>query len=89
MQADRRISSGCNGDPLVESCTLGVVAAAREEHLSNIEQERQVAFARSWDNADAALADPEFRADLEAAIERVNASIAPRLSRDEFLDSTS
>lgn len=60
------------------------MAAAREEHLSNDEKERQAALDLSWAKGQDDLVDPERRAALEAALENVNTD-APRLSRSEFL----
>ncbi len=60
------------------------MTAAREEHLSEAEQERQAALDLSWAKAQADLADPARRATIEAALENVNTA-APLLSRAEFL----
>lgn len=67
---------------------MGFMAAASEQHLTEAEQALQAAYTRSWEAAQAALADPEFRAYLEGSLERVKASTAPRISGAEFLAST-
>ncbi len=50
----------------------------------SVEQARQ----RSREHAEQALEDPEFRAILEAAIERANRTQAPTLTKAEFLAQT-
>jgi len=69
------------------SVPLGSMAVRRDD-LSPDEQDRQRALDRSWAGAQEALKDPDFRARLEASIARVNASDAPRLTREEFLAET-
>ena len=63
--------------------------ATRHEALSDEQREAQTALNRSWEGARGALADPEFRATLEASIARVNAADSTlTMSRDEFLADT-
>jgi len=62
--------------------------AARHEHLTDDEQRRQRALDRSWTAAQAALSDEDLVADLQARIDRLRTSDAPRLSREEFLAQT-
>lgn len=62
--------------------------AMRHDDLSAEQLELKRAYERSWENAQRQLADPEFRAYLEASIERVNTSSAPGTSREEFLAAT-
>ena len=62
--------------------------SVRRDRLSAGEEERQRALDRSWAGAQAALKDEDFRTRLQASIERVNASEAPRLTREEFLAMT-
>jgi len=50
--------------------------------------ERQHALDRSWAQAQRDLADPAFRAELEASIERLNRSTAQPISGSEFLAQT-
>jgi hypothetical protein len=60
----------------------------RHDDLTEEQLELKRAYERSWEAAQETLADPEKRAWLEAAIERVNNSTAPRISREEFLAMT-
>ena len=62
--------------------------AMRHDDLTEEQLELQAAYQRSWDNAQRQLADPEFRAYLEASIERVNKSSAKPITREEFLAMT-
>lgn len=62
--------------------------AMRHDELNEEELERKRAVERSWEAAQRALADPEFRKDLDESIERVNRSDAPLLTSDEFLAQT-
>lgn len=62
--------------------------AMRHDDLTEEQLELKRDYERSWENAQRQLADPEFRAYLEASIERVNTSPAPRTSREEFLVAT-
>ncbi len=62
--------------------------AVRREDLNPEEQDRQRAFDRSWAAAQDALADPDFRARLQASIDRVNRSEARPMSGEEFLAHT-
>ena len=62
--------------------------ALRREDLSPEESARQSALDCSWFVARESLADPEFRARLEASIQRVSASNAPPMNREHFLART-
>jgi hypothetical protein len=63
--------------------------ALRGETLTSEQLNRQRALDRSWTAAQRDLADPEFRARLEAVIRRIDdGEPAPRLSREEFLGLT-
>lgn len=62
--------------------------AARHEDLNPEEQDRQRALDRSWAAAQEALDDSEFRARLQASIDRVNRSDARPMSGEEFLAHT-
>jgi hypothetical protein len=62
--------------------------AMRHDDLTEEQLELKHAYERSWDNAQRQLADPEFRAYLEASIERVNTSCAQRVGREGFLAAT-
>jgi hypothetical protein len=55
--------------------------ALRREDLNPEELARQRALDRSWSAARESLSDPEFRAYLEASIERVNLSVPSRSVR--------
>ncbi len=61
---------------------------ARREDLTEEQLALQRAYQRSWDVAPEFLADPQKRAWLEANIERVRQSPAPRMTREEFLAAT-
>lgn len=74
---------------MVVSTAQGVPEMAmRHDDLTEEQLQLKRAYERSWENAQRQLADPEFRAYLEASIERVNSSSAPRTSREEFLAAT-
>ncbi len=62
--------------------------AMRHDDLTEEQLELQRAYQRSWDAAQEALADPEYRAWLEENIERVNKSSATPITREEFLAMT-
>lgn len=62
--------------------------AMRHDVLTEEQLELQRAYQRSWDAAQEALADPEYRAWLEENIERVNTSSAKPITREEFLAMT-
>ena len=62
--------------------------AMRHDDLTEEQLELQRAYQRSWDNAQRQLADPQFRAYLEASIERVNKSSAKPITSEEFLAMT-
>lgn len=62
--------------------------AVRHEDLNPEEQDRQRAFDRSWAAAQEGLDDPDFRARLQASIDRVNRSDARPMSGEEFLAHT-
>ena len=63
--------------------------AIRHEQLNDEECARQAALDRSWQHAQTALADPEFRAYVERSIARVNASPSrATLTREQFLAQT-
>lgn len=62
--------------------------AMRHDELSEEELARKCALERSWEAAQRAMADPDFRKVLVESIERVNGSNAPLLTRDEFLAQT-
>ena len=65
-----------------------LAVAARREDLTKEQLALQRAYQRSWDVAQEFLAHPEKRAWLEANIERVRQSSAPRMTREEFLAAT-
>ena len=60
----------------------------RRDDLTEEQLELQRAYERSWENAQHQLADPGFRAYLEASIERVNQSAARPMTRKAFLAAT-
>ena len=60
----------------------------RREDLNPEELARQRALDRSWRAAQDSLSDPEFRAYLEASIERANLSDAKPISAEQFLAQT-
>lgn len=61
----------------------------RRTNVNDDEQALQRDLDRSWDRAQATLADSVKRARLEASIERVRASTSPtRLTAEEFLAQT-
>ena len=60
----------------------------RHEELSPEELALQEGLDRSWAHAQEALADPIFRSQLEASIERLNRSSATPISKREFLAQT-
>ncbi|HMJ77554.1 MAG TPA: hypothetical protein VK507_16365 [Iamia sp.] len=63
--------------------------ARRREDLSPEQLARQEGLDRSWAGAQRDLANPEFRAYLEASMRRIDAGEpAPMLTRDEFLAQT-
>lgn len=62
--------------------------AMRHDDLTEEQLELQRAYQRSWDAAQEALADPEYRAWLEENIDRVNKSSAKPITREEFLGMT-
>lgn len=62
--------------------------ALRREDLNPEELARQRALDRSWSAARESLSDPEFRAYLEASIERVNLPDAEPISAEQFLAQT-
>jgi hypothetical protein len=63
--------------------------ALRREDLTPEQLEHQRALDRSWAEAQAGLADPEFRAYLEDSIRQLDAKeSAPMLTREEFLAQT-
>ncbi len=62
--------------------------AVRHEDLNPEERDRQRALDRSWTAAQEALSDPEYRARLQASIDRVNRSDARPISGEEFLAQT-
>jgi hypothetical protein len=62
--------------------------ALRREDLNPEELARQRALDRSWSAAQESLSDPEFRAYLDASIERVNLSDAEPISAEQFLAQT-
>jgi hypothetical protein len=62
--------------------------ALRHDDLNPEESAKQSALDRSWRAAQDALADPEFRAYLQASIERVNRSDAEPISGQQFLART-
>ena len=74
---------------MVVSTVRGVPEMAmRHDDLTEEQLELKRAYERSWENAQRQLADPEFRAYLEASIERVNQSSARPMTREEFLAAT-
>ena len=63
--------------------------ALRREDLSPEQLARQEGLDLSWAEAQRELADPEFRAYLEASIRRIDEGPpAPTLTREEFLAQT-
>lgn len=62
--------------------------AVRHEDLTPEGQDRQRALDRSWAAAQTALSDPEFRAQLQTSIDRVNRSDARPITSKEFLAKT-
>lgn len=77
------------GGTIVVSTARGVPEMAmRHDDLTEEQLELKRAYERSWENAQRQLADPEFRAYLEASIERVNQSSARPMTREEFLAAT-
>lgn len=63
--------------------------ARRRDDLSPAQLEHQQALDRSWTEAQRSLADPEFRAYLEASLRRLESEEpAPTLTREEFLAQT-
>jgi hypothetical protein len=66
-----------------------MAVALRREDLSPEQLARQEGLDRSWAEAQRELADPEFRAYLEASIRRIDEGPpAPTLTREEFLART-
>lgn len=61
----------------------------RHEDLSDAELARQEGLDRSWAAAREALADPQFRAQLDEAIERVNNSRSSETMSKADCSSTS
>lgn len=61
--------------------------AMRHEDLTEEQLELQRAYQSSWDAAQEALADPEYRAWLEENIERVNRSSAKPITGTTLLES--
>lgn len=57
----------------------------RHDDLTEEQLDLQRAYQRSWDNAQRQLVDPEFRAYLEASLERLNNTSATPITRDQFL----
>ena len=62
--------------------------ATRHDNLSGEELNRQRALDRSWEAANRLLSEEEFRAYLDASIERVRSSEADAVTGDEFLAQT-
>jgi hypothetical protein len=62
--------------------------ALHREDLSPEELARQRALDRSWETAQRSLANNEFRAYLEASLERVTVSDAVTISGEQFLAET-
>lgn len=63
--------------------------ALRREDLSPEQLARQEGLDLSWAEAQRELADPEFRAYLEASLRRIDEGPpAPTLTREEFLART-
>ncbi len=62
--------------------------AMRHDDLTEEQLELKRAYERSWELGQETLADPERRAWVEAAIERVRQSSAKPITRDEFLAMT-
>lgn len=62
-----------------------LIMSLRHAELTPEQQAIQDGLNRSWEHAQATLADPERRAELERAIERVNRSSAKPMTKDEFL----
>jgi len=63
--------------------------ARRREDLSPEQVAHQQGLDRSWAGAQHELADPEFRAYLEASLRRLDEDdLGPALTREEFLAQT-
>lgn len=63
--------------------------ALRREDLSPEQVAYQQGLDRSWAGAQRELADPEFRARLEASLRRLDEDdLGPALTREEFLAQT-
>lgn len=63
--------------------------APRREDLSAQQLKRQQALDRSWREAEQGLADPGFRAYIEASLRRLDEeSSAPLVTRGQFLAQT-
>lgn len=62
----------------------------RREDLSAQQLKRQQALDRSWREAEQGLADPEFRAYIEASLRRLDeeSSSTPLVTRGQFLAQT-
>ncbi len=73
---------------LSDGVSTVLFVVARREDLTEEQLALQSAYQRSWDVAQEFLADPEKRAWLEANIERVRQSSAPRMTREDFLAAT-
>ena len=68
---------------------LWVIVALRREDLTQQQLEHQRALDRSWAEAQRGLADPAFRAYLDASLRWLDAGEpAPLLTREEFLAQT-
>jgi hypothetical protein len=59
--------------------------SVRHAELTPAEQAVQDGLNRSWAHARDVLADPDRRAELEQAIDRVNRSSAKPMTKDELL----
>jgi hypothetical protein len=62
--------------------------ATHHDELTAEELGRQHPLDRSWDTAQRALGDEDFRDYLESSVERVKSSSAMPVTRDEFLAQT-
>ena len=62
--------------------------ATRDDKLKGEELDRQRALDRSWEAAQRLLSDEEFRAYLDASIERVRSSEEDAMTGDEFVAQT-
>lgn len=62
--------------------------AVRHDDLGPEEQARQRALDRSWRAAQEALGDQDFRARLQASIDRVNNTDIRPITVEEFLAQT-